>query len=109
MAETTVRIEGLTKLDMLQIGKPDGVRFEEAKVPDGSHGEATVFAAVFTLNALALLGAYLLRKWNYESFSETVTITHQDGRVEKRTVKWSKESAEAPDAAVIRQLRGTDL
>jgi 2-methylaconitate cis-trans-isomerase PrpF len=109
MAELTVRLEGLTKLDVLEIERRPDVRFEEATIPDGSHGEVTVFAAIFAMSALATLAAYLLRKVNNESFSEVVVITHPDGRTERRTVKWQKGSAEAPEAAIIRQIRGPTL
>ena len=105
MADATVRIDGLTKLDKMQIGTVPGVSFEESTIPDGSHGEVTVLAAVFTLQALATLAAFVLRKQNNESFSETVEIQHADGRKEKRVIKWTKDSAEAPDASIIRQIQ----
>ena len=105
MENSTVRIEGLTKFDTLEIGRHSDVTFEEASLPEGSHGEVTVFAAIFAMSALSALAAYLLRKHNNKSFEETVEIQHPDGRREKRTVRWSSSKSEAPEADIIRQIQ----
>ena len=109
MTEMTVQIHGLLKLDVKEIEDEDGVRFEKQMVPEGSHGEVALFTAIFAMSALTTLAAYLLRKHDNQTFEETVEIQHPDGRSERRVVKWSSASSEAPEADIIRQIRGPDI
>ena len=102
----SVRISGLSKLDSKEMQNIEGIQFQEQMVPEGSHGEVTLFTAVFAMSALMTLAAYLLRKHDKQSFEETVEITHPDGRIEKRTIKWNSVKSEAPEAEIIEQIRG---
>jgi len=106
MAEIEVRVSGLDKVDQLDMEVEPGVRFEEMDVPAGSHGELTLLTAYFAMSALSTLAAYLLRKHDGESFEEVVEIVHTDGHIEKRHVKWTRDSSEAPPAEIIKQIRG---
>ena len=106
MTEMSVSIQGLKKIDYLEMKNEGGVRFEEQPVPKGSHGEVTLFTAIFAMSALMTLAAYLLRKHDNQSFEETVTIKHPDGRIETRTIKWDSKKSEAPKADIIKQIRG---
>jgi hypothetical protein len=107
MAEATVALEGLSKLDKLELERL--IRFEANPVPQGTHGEAVLFTAYFAMTALTALAAYLLRKHDYKSFEETIVIEHPDGRKERRTVKWNSSKSEAPEADIIAQIRGAGL
>jgi hypothetical protein len=106
MAEPEFKLHGLTKLDTRELGKSPGVRYEESTVPEGSHGEVTLFTAIFAMSALTALASYLLRKHNDQSFEETVDVSYPDGRREKRKIRWKSTSREAPEAEIVRQIRG---
>ena len=101
-----IRLSGITKLDRLELDGVEGVQFEETKIDADAHGEVTLFTAMIAMAAVSALAAYLLRKHNMEDFEEEVEIVHSDGRVEKRRIKWTKSSTEAPEADIIRQIRG---
>jgi hypothetical protein len=107
MPEPTIRLTGLTKLDVKQFERAPGVTFEEVSVPKGSHGEVALFTAVIAMSALSALAAYILRKHNYQTFEETIEIVHPDGRVVKHTIKWEAKKSEAPEAELIKQIRGS--
>lgn len=106
MTEISVMIQGLNKLDFKEMQNIEGIRFEEQIVPEGSHGEVTLFTAIFAMSALTALAAYLLRKNENQTFEEIVEIHHPDGRIEKRVIKWNSSKSEAPEADIIRQIRG---
>ena len=108
MDDKLVYVHRLTKLDFKELENTEGLRFEEQTVPDGSHGEVTLFTAIFSMSALLTLAAYLLRKHEYQTFEETIEIHHTDGRIEKRTIKWNSKKIEAPEADIIRQIRGSN-
>jgi hypothetical protein len=109
MTDMNVSISGLTKLDALEMEDAEGVRFEEVPVPRGAHGDLTLLTAYFAMSALSTLAAYLLRKHNGMSFEETVMITHKDGRREERRIRYQSSSSEAPEAAIVKQIRGSSL
>jgi len=106
MTEMNVRISGLTKLETKELEKEPGIRFEKDAVPEGSHGEVILFVAIFSMSALTTLAAYLLRKHENKSFEETVEVVHPDGRVERKVIRYKHDKTQAPDAAIIGQIRG---
>jgi hypothetical protein len=105
--ETTYRIRGLTKIDRKQLEKEPSIQFIEEPTPAGTHGELVTLSAVVTVSAISALAAFLLKKHRRESFEELIEEIGSDGSVKRRVVKWSKESSEAPDAAIIKQIRGS--
>lgn len=105
-SESTLRVRGLTKLDKKQLSDP-GITFTEETLDDHAHGEVVTLVAIVTTSAIGALAAYFLRKHRGESFEETVEEVRPDGTIKRRVVKYSKSSSEAPDAAVIAQLRGS--
>ena len=106
MNERVVSIAGLNKLDQLDLEGTPGVRFEEIEVPPGAQGELTLLTAYFAMTALTALAAYLLRKHEGEAFEEDVTITHPDGRIEVRRIRYKADRSAPPEADILRQLRG---
>jgi hypothetical protein len=106
MANEVIRLQGLTKLDRYEIGEGEGISYEEAELEGGAHGEVTLFTAMITMALVSTVAAYLLRKHSGESFEEDVEIIHADGSIERRRIRYKAQSAEAPEAAVIRQIRG---
>ncbi len=109
MAEMTVSISGLNKLDQLEIGDHPGVRFEEMPVPKGSHGELTLLTAYFTMSALTLLSAYLLRTQESDVIDATIIVNYPDGRREERRIRWNRSSTSAPEAEILKQIRGSGI
>ncbi len=109
MTEEKIIVRGLTKFDCLDLGKGKGIEYEEDDLEAGHHGEVSVFTAVLTMALVSTLAAFLLRKHQGQSFEEEVEILHPDGRIEKRRVKWEAKSSEAPEAELIRQIRGGTL
>jgi len=107
MDETKVSISGLTKYDVLELQGTPGIEFEEVKIPEGAQGELTLLTAAFAMSALSTLAAFLLRKHDGASFEETVVIRKPDGQTEERHVKWKRDSSSAPEADIIRQIRGS--
>lgn len=106
MHEPVVSISGLNKFDQLELEGTPGVRFEEVQVPPGAQGELTVVTVYFAMSALTALAAYLLRKHDGETFEEKVTINYPDGRSEERWVKYNRNSSSAPEADILKQIRG---
>jgi hypothetical protein len=115
MTEASVRVAGLTKLDVQEVQREiqregvEGVRFEEAPVPEGSHGEVALFTAIFVMGALSTLASYLLRKHDNQTFEDVIEIEHADGRRERRVIRWNSAKSEAPKADIIRQIQGTSF
>lgn len=104
--EMTFQIDGLTRIDALRLRDRDGVTILEAMVPEGTYGEPVSFALIVTAAAVGTIAAYLLRKHQGEEFFEDITITHPDGRKEKRRIHWKKSAAEAGDASIIKAITG---
>ena len=106
MGEAKVRLHGLTKFDRSELGKMEGLEYSEEELDAGAHGEVTTFTVVFTMALISTLAAYLLRKHKGSSFEEYVEIIHSDGRIERRKISWNSHSSEAPEADIIKQIRG---
>ena len=102
--DITFEIGGLTRIDALRLRDREGVTIREAPLPEGTYGEPLTFTLIVTAGALSTLAAYLLRKHEGEEFAEEVTVTHPDGRVEKRRVHWKKSATEAPESSIIKAL-----
>lgn len=105
MEVVEIRVPNLHKIDMLEHSDVEGFRFEECKVPDGTHGELTLYTLVLSLTAISALAAYFLKKHDRQSFEESYEIVRADGSSEVRTIKWSASSSEAPEADLIEQIR----
>ena len=99
-------IAGLTKFDALELKKNSAFRVTEEQVPNGAYGELTTITACVTVAGISALAAFLLKKHNGEEFFEEVVEVKPDGSTKRRVVKWSKESSEAPEASIIKQIRG---
>jgi hypothetical protein len=106
MPDKQIRLKGLTKLDRYELGEGEGIGYEEAELEGRAYGEVTVFTAMVTMALVSTVAAYLLRKHAGQSFEEDVEIIHPGGRIERRRVRWSAQSSEAPEPAIIRQIRG---
>jgi hypothetical protein len=104
--ETEYRLSGLTKLDALELRDDPAFRLEENKIPGGNFGELTTVTAYVAVSGISALAAFLLRKHHNEDFFEEVEDVKPDGSVKRRVVKWTRKSSEAPDAEVIKQIRG---
>jgi hypothetical protein len=100
------RISGLTKLDALELTGDPSFRLQENSIPDGTYGELTTITAYVAVSGIAALAAFLLKKHNGEEFVEEVEEVKPDGSIKRRVVKWKKSSTEAPDASIIKQIRG---
>ena len=103
---TKYRISGLTKFDRIELKDDSNFHFEENTVPDDSHGELTTLSAYVVVSGISALAAFLIRKHRNEEFHEEVEEIKPDGSVTRRVVKWKKESADPPEASVIKQIRG---
>lgn len=104
--ETEYRVSGLTKLDALELASNPAFRLEENHVPNGAYGELTTITAYVAVSAISALAAFLLKKHHGEEFVEEVEELKPDGSITRRIVRWKKNSTEAPDASVIKQIRG---
>ena len=104
--DVQIRLPGQTKVDVFELKEVPGLKIEKQEIPASTYGEPTTFVVIVTLAAISALSAYLLRKHNGETFTEVVELIHPDGRIERRTVHWEKNSVEAPDSALIKQIRG---
>lgn len=105
MAEAYLKLAGLTTFEKLELGETEGLTYEPARLSAGDHGEPGTFTVLITLAAIQTLGMWLLKRHNGQSFEEVVEIVHPDGRTERRHIKWSAQSEEAPSDAVIRQIK----
>jgi hypothetical protein len=101
-----IRLGGLTKLDCQDLGQAEGITYEKAELEEGAHGEVAVFTVMVSMALISTFAAYLLRKHDRQSFEEDVEVVHADGRIERRHIRWNSQSSEAPDAEIIRQIRG---
>lgn len=106
MNDVRIRLAGLTKFDTRDLGANAGIEYVESGLEPDSHGEVTLFTAMISISLISTVAAFLLRKHNHQSFEQEIEIEHADGRIEKRRIRWSGESSEAPDAKVIAQIRG---
>src|SRR4051794_34865411 len=97
-----IRLPGQSKFDVIGIEQSVDLIVEEEKIPDSAYGEPTTFLIIVSLAAISSLAAYLLRKHNQESFTETVEVIDPNGRVERRTIHWDKNSVEPPDSSLIK-------
>lgn len=104
--DVEIRLPGQTKRDVIGLKEVPGLKIQKQEIPGDTHGELTTFVVIVTLAGISALSAYLLRKHNRRSFTETLEVTHPDGRIERRTVHWDQNSVEAPDSAIIKQIRG---
>lgn len=109
MEATKLRIDGLIKLDQLELEKQLGksiVEFQTGAAGKGTYGElATVTAVVIvSLKALQVAGLHLARKHNKQSFQKTVEIVHPDGRIEKTTIEVDIANTDKPEVQVMKQL-----
>jgi hypothetical protein len=105
MDEPKIRLTGLTKFDRRDLGERSGIQYEEAKLSAGEYGEVATFTVLITMALVSTAAAYLLRKHGRQSFEEEVEIVYPDGRIEHRRVRWRAESAEAPEASIIKQIQ----
>ena len=101
-----IRLTGLSKFDRLDLGENKGIIYAEADIEEGAQGEVTLFTATVTMALISTIAAFLLRKHNQQSFHEDVEIIHPDGTVERRHVRFDSQSSEAPEADIVRQIRG---
>ena len=101
-----IRVSGLTKLERLELAEFDGVDFSEEALNGDAHGEVTVFTALIAVSAISALAAWLLRRHDYQRFEETVEVVHADGRFERHAIRWEGRSVQAPEAELVRQIRG---
>ena len=104
--DITFEIDGLTRIDARRMRDQDGVTLREASLPEGVYAEPVSFTLIVTAAALGTLAAYLLRKHQAEEFVEDITITHPDGRKEKRRIHWKKSATEAGEASIIKAITG---
>jgi len=105
--QISFRISGLTKLDRLELQETPTVTFEEVTLPMNVHGDVITYVALFGMPALSAIAAYLLRKHDGESFEEVVEEIRPDGTIYKRSIRYSRDATEAPDASIIRQIQGS--
>lgn len=103
-----IRIPGLTKLDQLELKKQLGsedIRFEEALVDDGDHGElATVTAIVIvTLAALKALSVWAARTGTDITTTTVTETVDEHGRPQKVTETCIIKST-GVDAEALKQL-----
>jgi hypothetical protein len=103
--EIMYRISGLTKIDQLELATDPTFILEEASVPSGTHGEVITLTALVAASAVTALGAFLLRKHEGESFEEVIEEVHPNGTIKRHIIRWKHDSAEPPDASIIKQLR----
>jgi hypothetical protein len=107
MPATKIRLSGLSKFDRRDLGEGPGIEYQENQLEGGQHGEVITFVALFAMSAVPTLAAYLLRKHSGQTFEEDVEIVHPDGRIERRRVRWRANSAEAPEASIIKQIQSS--
>jgi hypothetical protein len=104
-----IRLPDITRLDQLELGKrlpAEDLTFESAQEGRDLHGELMLATAVVlvTLSALRVLAAYLLRKHNRKAFKQQLEVVAADGSRRTTTVEYTADSAEAPDAQILKQL-----
>lgn len=106
MNEPKIRLTGLTKFDKAELGDRPGIEYQKAELEAGQHGVVDVFTATIAMALISTAAAYLLRKHNETSFDEVVELEHSDGRIERRVVRYRTGQSEAPEASIIKQIRG---
>ncbi len=103
--ESKYTINGATQREKAHFKKQKGVTFEEETIPNKAIGEPATFTMIVTASAISALAAYLLRKYDGESFEEEIREELPDGTVRLRKVKWKKVSSEAPEKEIIEQIQ----
>lgn len=103
--ESKFSINGATQREKAHFKKQNGVTFEEESIPNRALGEPATFTIIVAASAISTLAAYLLRKYEGESFEEEIREELPDGTIRFRKVKWKKMSSEAPEKEIIEQIQ----
>lgn len=107
--ETIIRINGLSKLDRLELDQmigSDNVTFEEDTLQSRKYGEPAMITAVITIAipSIAALAVWALKHRSSESFEETIEIIRPNGEKEIKHIKRSVASSAPPSADMLQQL-----
>jgi hypothetical protein len=101
-----IRLFGLTRFDRRDLGEVEGIEYQDSPLAEGAHGEVAIFTAAVVMSALSAVAAYLLRKHGGQSFEEDFEEIYPDGRVVRRTIRYRAHNSQAPEADIIRLIRG---
>jgi hypothetical protein len=88
----------------LETSRQAGAQTAEQPHRHGELGTALIILAV-TPAVLGVVSLWLARKHDGEEFEETVTTVAPDGTRSERMVKYKRSASEAPEAAILSELR----
>jgi hypothetical protein len=107
--QTVIRLPEVTPLDKLSLQKhlsSEEIDFEKPSTLDDEHGEPVTVVAVVvvSVNALAALTYYLLRKYRKKTFRIQVERTNPDGSKENINIEYEAVSSDPPEQAMIKEI-----
>lgn len=103
---THYRLSDLNRFDKLELEKNPLFDLTPIELAPGRQGEPVLFTAVVVVTAISALAAFLLKKNRGKTFEEEIEVILADGTTIRRRVRYKESSSEAPDAEIIRQIRG---
>ena len=109
MPPSEIRIGGLDKADVLELGEyvpEDAVEVEEQETPPGAFGELATATAIVLVSAMALKGfvAWLAYRSRGKKVEYEIEVRDEDGKVVKHTLKSHDYGDGSADAELAKQL-----